>query len=196
MSMKENLPFQRGQTYYGGTVVDATAHADLEGREYVIVDDNQNANGGVGTNRTGREIRLRIVRNLSGAALLPRKLVLMKTDGAGNQYAGQVSGYTAATGDKGYAVDEYLPAAGVVANDLFYVVIKGPAQCITDSAGTTNIPTGGVVVAGTGTAGNVVLQNATPADSTAAMLQVNGKIGRAILGLNATATAILIDIDG
>lgn len=201
MAIKESLPFQRGQTFYGATPSDTTAHKDLEGREYVIIDDDQSGgnSGGVGGNRTGREVRLRIVRNLSGGALLPKRIAKMKTDGSAYEYSGQVSGYADTVGQKGFPIDEYLPAAGVSSYDLFYVVVKGPAMCTTGASGDTNIATGNFVIPTTD--GKVIDQDLTAADgqdTTFASLfnQMQGAIGRAILGVNATSANILIDVGG
>jgi hypothetical protein len=51
-------------------------------------------------------------------------------------YGSEVDGYTTGDGvapaqDRGYPVDEFLPAAGVPNNDLFYIVVEGPAKCKT-----------------------------------------------------------------
>lgn len=71
-----------------------------------------------------------IVRNVSTIALLPRRLVAFKA----GQYAKQVDGYTRLLLQEGYPVDEFLPAAGVPVNDLFYVVVSGRAECKPDTA--------------------------------------------------------------
>lgn len=194
MAMKESLPFPRGSTFYQATPTDTSAHAkDLEGKEYVDNDMNY-GNADYAGYRTGREVRLRIVRNVTGSAMLPKRIARMKVDGTAYEFAGQVNGYADTVGQIGYPIDEFLPAAGVADDDLFYVVIKGPAMCTTAAAGDTNISTGSKVIPSTD--GKVIDQDTTVAAGAATFNQIQGAIGRAILAVNATDSNILIDVGG
>jgi hypothetical protein len=131
---------------------------------------------------------------VSGGVLLPKRVAKLNTGGAtAGAVAGQVSAY-AALGDIGGVVDEFLPAAGVANNDLFWLVVEGPTKVTTDSGGDTNIPIGkGVVVGGTGN-GTVVEQDTTVAAGAATFNQVNGRVGMALEAVNAITTDFLIDV--
>jgi hypothetical protein len=139
-STEDNLPFPRGTTALANCGTLTSTMADhLEGREYEVLDRDLSTSPG--TIRSHRKVRLRVVRNASGVALPPKRLVVLARDAAGN-----ISGATATAGIEGttevvgiqrfpniksYPVDEWLPAAGVPANDLFYIVIRGPAMVLT-----------------------------------------------------------------
>ena len=74
---------------------------------------------------TGQRVLARLMRNTTGAALLPATTVTVEVD------AGPAGLYDAATvGTTGarytYIVDPDLPAAGVPDDDIFYAIIKGP----------------------------------------------------------------------
>jgi hypothetical protein len=193
MARNENPPFQPGATFGNGNTVAATDGAQYEGKEYVFEDVAPNSP--TGTFRTNRYITRRIVRNNSGGALLPKRLGKLSVAGAASQDGGsKVDGYTASPADTGFPIDEYLPAAGVAANDLFYVVTNGPALITSDASGATNFAVGQVVVPGaSGTVGKIVTQDPT---QTAANLfnQIQNAIGRALAAVNAINTDVLIDV--
>lgn len=142
-----SLPFDVGKTFYGGGTIDATALGGehLLGKEYLVPDDNPSN----GKSRTGRLRKLRIVRNTSGAALLPKRLVSFST--VAGEFGGYVDGYADVINERSFPVDEYLAAAGVPDDDLFYIVIEGPAVVKTSLAGDAqnNIALGDIVVAAT-----------------------------------------------
>ena len=59
------------------------------------------------------------VRNTSGAALLPKRVVRLA--GSGTALFGAADGYAAVANDPLVGVvDEFLPAAGVASNDVFW----------------------------------------------------------------------------
>lgn len=123
MARDENLPFQRGKTWYGGRTIDPTQYGavNLEGKTWVIEDRIYGS---------GQFVKLMVVRNSGTFNLLPKRLVV--PDPA--YYAKRVIGYTNTVGQAGWPVDELLPAAGVPPGDLFYVVVSGPAAVLTDLA--------------------------------------------------------------
>lgn len=130
MARDEAPPFDRGETYYGGATIDSNdlQGVSLEGMEFEFEDRDYSVQGAK-TARTNRRVRVRVVRNVSGAALLPKRLVrFQKTAGV---YGARVDGYTRLPAERGFPVDEWLPTAGVPANDLFYIVVRGPAVVIT-----------------------------------------------------------------
>jgi hypothetical protein len=165
MARDENPPFERGHTYYDGETIDTNdlGGEHLEGKEWVFEDVIPTT----GVARTGRPVRCRVVRNVSGINLLPKTMVIMDTTNAG-QYGKQVDGYATTTSQEAFPVDEYLPAAGVPTNDLFYIVMDGPATVLTSS---TTIA-GNILAVGNWVA--AVTFNQTTGNSTC------GRIGAAV----------------
>ena len=200
-----DLPFPIGDTFWGNgnTVGNATDGANLEGKTYEGVEDiDLSSTASVKPHRTAKYRKLMVVRNVSAGVLLPGFLVTFKVSGL--LLLGQVDGYADTSGELfARPVDEFLPAAGVAVNDLFYVVLEGPAMCKTPlSADASNVlPVGTVVAAmtavtsGATTAGRVAPQDLTGA--TAVLIaQVQGALGR-VLSAKTTAntnSSILIDL--
>lgn len=198
MARHENPPFPRGglgSAYSDPGTVDTTGLAHLEGTEWEFEDkDFNSAVDGVVPDRTNQKVICRVVRNKSGGALLPKKFVMFKTDGSGaGDYGGQVSGY-GTIGKAGGVVDEALPAAGVPSNELFYVVIEGPTQVVSDTTGDTTISVGSKIIPGTTGDGTVIDQDVSVAAGSATFAQVNGAIGRAMQACTTTATAFLVNM--
>ena len=81
-------------------------------------------NGQVRSNR--RKVCI-AVRNTSGAALLPKRVIRLA--GSGTALYGAADGY-ASTANEALCgvVDEFLPAAGVASNDVFWVTVDGPTE--------------------------------------------------------------------
>lgn len=191
MARNENPPFPRGTTWGGGATVASTDGAQYAGKSYVFEDSADRA---IGSFRSNRFVTCRIVRNNSGGTLTApaKKLCIMDLGGGTVADAGSnVSNFTTSSADKGYPADEYL-TGNVLANDLFYIVTDGPAKCITDASGSTNIAVGGVVVPGaSGTnVGGVVAQGSITLN------QLQNAIGKAMEAVNATSHDITIDVGG
>jgi hypothetical protein len=208
MAKYELLPFAIGSTALGGNAtIGATDKQEFVGKEYLIEDLNYSSQpyaprayyGSAGEMMLKR---VRVVRNTSGIAILPRQLCIFK----GGFYGQQVNGLAYASAMEGYPADEFLPAAGVANNDLFYVVVDGPAECLTDLAGgaTNNwtATTGGVnswataltaVTSQSTTAGRVYPQDLTGATANLAN-QIQHRIGLVLSALTTSQTnaAILL----
>lgn len=189
----ENPPFPRGTTFGSGATVAATDGPQYEGKEYFFPDVNPNNPGSF---RSNAVVRCRVVRNNSGVAINAKKICKLDKGGAANEdnYS-KVSGLTATAADKGYPADEYLSSAGAAANDLFYVVVNGPATVTSDSAGATNFAVGQVVVPGATTTGSVVTQDTTQVGANL-FNQINNAIGKALQAVNAVSTDLLVDVGG
>lgn len=197
MFKTDQLPFERGQTASTGlAAVDATILDNLEGREYVVEDVNPNT----GDYRTGRLVRLRLVRNKAPFALLPKRAV--KFSLVAGKYGNQVIGYNTALAEHVVLVDEYLPATGVAVDDLFYVVIEGPGLALTAlEADATNVITVGLklVVAAGATSGATTAGRLIPQDLTGATAllgnQIQNAVGRALTAKTTTQTSsdVLVD---
>jgi hypothetical protein len=81
-------------------------------------------NGQVRSNR--RKVCI-AVRNTSGAALLPKRVVRLA--GTGKALYGAADGYASVTNEALVGVvDEFLPAGGVANNDVFWVTVDGPTE--------------------------------------------------------------------
>jgi hypothetical protein len=220
MARNENPPFGRGETFYnGGTITADTTQtgsakyggAQMEGKEWDFEDISYNVTGQVGAkpNRTNRLVRCRICRNVSGINLLPSRLAnfcLAGTSPAlngGQDFGSQVDGYASTTAQfVAGVIDEWLPAAGVPPDDLFWLVVRGPTTVLTDLAGGVNnlIAIGDVLVALTAatsqatTAGRVGEQVLTGATSPLA-LQAMNYIGRALSAATTANTNALLLVE-
>jgi hypothetical protein len=202
MGRQGSPPFGRGKTFFDGNVatlaLEATnpSHSELEGKCWTFEDINfAISSTGVDPYRTGRYVHCMCVRNISGGALLPMDLARMTKTGTGYQYTGQVDAtLPGGAFDLAYPVDEFLPAGGVANNDLFWVVVSGPATVRTDTAGTTTINVGDMVVPGGTTAGRVVDQNTGVGAGAATFNQINGAIGRAITATTGVTQQLLVDV--
>ncbi len=203
MSHQESLPFARGTTFFDGGTTDTTSGRQLEGREYDVPDVDPRSTGtGSATYRTSRMVRVRIVRNKTGFALLPKKLVSFGTE-AGKS-TGQANGHVRLTADPVQGVvDEYLPSAGCPDGDLCYVVVAGPALCLPDlAAGANNVlPVETRVVSltaatsGATTAGRIAPQDITGATSLLAN-QIQNCVGKVLTARTTanTTSDVLVDV--
>ena len=173
-----NGPFERG-TY------ETTDQSSFAGRVFLFDDllYNSNPTGAI-TKRTEHLVEAVLVKNDSGAALLPKRLVVWKTSGN----LTLVDGYSAATAAHvAGVVDEFLPSAGVPNGAWFWMVRKGPALCLTDLAGGANnsIALHAYLVAltaatsGATTAGRVNTQDLTGATALLGN-QVQNRFGKAL----------------
>lgn len=190
-----NLPFKRGQTYYGGAPTDSEDGNALLGQEYTMVDD---------TYGTGREIVLRVVKNSIGTTAAVFGKTLAKLNALGTE----ITGIAVVDADRPVAlIDEKLPSGGCAKNDLCYVVVKGPAlgkSQIAAGVATTPVAAGDLVNAVTlnqattaSTTAGRIKTRALSSAVTAAQLEAEGVIGRAISSIatsGVTDTGILIDV--
>ena len=192
MAKYENPPFERGTYQTDG-------FANQVGKLYQHEDVDYNQTGGTKPKRSGKYVTVMLVKNNSGFALLPKRLVALSTT-AGQ--VGQVAGYTRTTAAQGYPVDEFLPSAGVPDGAYFYIVVQGPAMCIvslSDLAAVVNV--GDYVVAitaatsGATTAGRIAAQDLTGATAVLAA-QILNRVGRALTARTTanTNSDILLDI--
>lgn len=196
MARNENPPFGRGETYFSGVGATTTdPSAGIVGKEWVFED----VNPGTRAVRSNKSVKCRAVRNVSGISILPRRIAAFKN--AADTNGIEVDGYTTTVAARGYLIDEYLPAAGCVNNDICWIVVEGPAEGLTDIASVDTINIGDKLVALTAvtsqatTAGRVDLLDLTGATSPLAN-QVLHYIGHALSAKTSanTAATILIDV--
>ena len=209
MARDDSPPFGRGQTFYDGASIDSNnlGGAQHEGKIWVF-EDLDYTNSGAKPQRSNRPVKCMCVRNVGAAAMLPKRLATLKRSGL--NFLGQVDGYGDITAEaNAFPIDEWLPAAGVPVNDLFWIVIEGPAMCLTP-IGTGefngNIANGQNLVAltaatsGATTAGRVACENITGSsaatDYTFLSDQILNRIGQAISARTTgeTNSAILINV--
>lgn len=205
----EAPPFERGATWYGtGAVISTPASGDydggfqMEGKDYEW-EDSMLPNGGYGT---GLPVRCRVVRNSTGANILPGQLVSLNAltrvlDSATVLPGTNADTIARTTAAHSFPADEFLPAAGVQNGDLFWVVISGPCLVKTANSGTVTLSVDQKVVCGTmaGTtsadAGNIVAQDTSGATTPLAN-QIQNAVGRAMSSCssNGTGTPILVNV--
>lgn len=188
MARDEAAPFARGETYYNGGTIDATddttlGGVNLEGKEYCFEPASHDQAAGIGTGEyTGRLTRCRVVRNKSGVNLKPARLAHYQASTLSN-YGTRVDGYCIVAADTPAGiVDDLLPAAGVVPNDLFWLVVEGPTQFTNTATGTTFaigdrvVPAAAGATAGDDLGGRVAVQSL--AGATAVLgVQLQNTIG-------------------
>lgn len=182
-----------GTSYFGGTPTNATDADHILGREIIVKDRIRN----------WERIRtMRLVRNSTGAAVLPKRLCYLSTDGR------TILRYSRLTVEKGFPLDEQLPAAGLASNDIGYVCVKGPALCLTDLANyAADINPGDFLNAQTGTTGGTTAGRvkgrtfqAPTTDATASsrnLSEQDGVFGKAMSTAltNSTNNDILVDVN-
>lgn len=149
--------------------------------------------------RAGKPVIAVLLRNEAGIALLPKRVALCKN----------TAGYSPITAVDGYAagavaspncviIDEFLPAAGVADDDIFWGVIGGPVHVLLAMLGAdmaSGFAVGDPVVASTGTTtgattsgrvGNIAFTAATAGNTS------NGydgfRMARGLLGVALSAT--------
>ena len=200
MGRTDAPPFARGETYYNGGTIDPNdplgiGGVNLEGKEFVFEPNSQDQASGypASSDPNGRPIRVKVVRNRSGINLKGGLIAHWDSGGTYTYGTNTVGPFNLETGVDGYTyqladrpagiIDEYLPPAGVVPWDLFYLVIDGPTK-VTNQHAVPIVATPGLrlVPAATGTsypitggaatgrvdplAGRVALQDLTGATAT------------------------------
>ena len=188
-----------GKTYHGGTPDSFGRSSGLEGTEMVFKDDVRVGNQ-PRRSRSGRFRTARLVRNVSGFALQPKRLVSWKAGYRGLRVAGYVAVDNAEVAG---VVDPDLPAAGVATDDLFWLFTRGPVVVKTPLAGAAgNVFDEGdvlcaltAVTTGATTAGRLG-KVASASTALAASVEFN-RIGRAISAATTANTNadLLVDLN-
>lgn len=142
--------FARGEvlgvtkTYYDAQVGDGS---NLWGVRKVFTDTHPRT-GQILTNET---VECVAVKNVSGGALLPKTLVQFDA----NAIITSVDAGATTSSTRIGVVDEYLPAAGAPANEVLWVVVKGPTTVLKLTHATDEAIAAGAAVSATATAGKV-----------------------------------------
>lgn len=181
MSLLSDPPFALGQTL---GVSNAT-----DGKNWVgVVKHFPDVNPVTGVVRSNRLKTCVAVRNTSGAALLPKRVVKFDTTTAGIAVFAETKGYnTVANEDFVGVVDEHLPATGCASNDVCWVTVQGPTEVAVALSGTD------VAVGDKLTTVTAATAGATTAGRVTGTTAATGVIGRAC-GVGATTGAAVLAI--
>lgn len=204
MSLFEDLPFQRGSTFFGsgtpaiGAV--GTTDRNLEGTEYVhqdvVLSSGTWVPRTINGNVSHRFVKVRVVRATTAASgtMLPSTLGLWETSTAagGDTIYQYMKSLTSGVAQFCAPVDEFLSAAGVNQKDLFFVVLRGPALILPDKSSTAIAV--GDYISSSGTAGLCVKSDLTSATPATAANQIMTVIGRALLANSNTGTTGLVPV--
>lgn len=166
MSLTIDPPFALGQTLGVSSTSDGTGWVGAI-KQFPDVDPST---GAIRSNRLKTCIA---VRNTSGVALLPKRVV---TFASGSFSA--VDGYnnTTDTASAG-VVDEHLPTSGVANNDIFWLTIQGPTEV---KLGPGKEAAADAVLTSLTAAASTASTTAGQAQTAAATYLQAGFIGRAI----------------
>lgn len=193
MSRYNKLPFERGRSAFQNQATsdwDITSLAHLEGQK-VYLPNIDPANPEV--RRNGTDVVAVIVRNNSGAPLTPGSAVWWKTGYHGTRVEASAAADNAEV--CGF-VDDHLPTAGVQDEDLFYMIVEGPALVKTLSGGTahtgSNLVEGKLVVNST-TAGKIHAHAAAASSNGDETDLVHNVLGR-VITTTALGTDTLINV--
>jgi hypothetical protein len=183
----------RGKTYHAGTPTSIGRSVELEGTEVKFRDDVKSGSGPTSL-RSGRFTTCKLVRNVSGFALAPKRLVSWAAGYRGTR----VDGYVAATaGEVAGVVDDRLPVAGAADDDLFYIMVKGPGLCVNDlGTGASAISDGAFLVALTAVTTGAVTAGRIASGNAATLGHIQNSIGRAMSATTSANTGanVLVDL--
>jgi hypothetical protein len=129
MGLQVDPPFGLGQTLGVTTPNDSLVGiSGSYGDNWVgCVKEFTDVNAITGQVRSNRRKVCIAVRNTSAGALLPKRVVRLA--GNGTALFSAADGYATVTNDSFVGVvDEFLPAAGVAVNDVFWVTVDGPTE--------------------------------------------------------------------
>jgi len=127
--MSNNLPFPRGQTYWGGdsTRVTSTNLTGLIGRVFEVNDAAVGVNDTTRGHGTNLKVKLRVCKNSSGGNLTRARGCKFAT--IGGAFGGIVTGAVDTANIYGEPIDDYYgAAANIIDKDLFYTVCEGPVD--------------------------------------------------------------------
>lgn len=177
MSLYDDPPFSLGETLGVSSTDDGKQWV---GAVKVFPDVNPNT----GVVRSGRVKKCVAVRNASTVALLPKRVVALKSGSFT-----EVDGY-AAVGNNEYVgvVDEHLPSGGVAVNDVFWITVDGPTEVSAALSG-TDIAAGNRLAAITAAASTSTTAGRVTPSSVAAATTGAGNDSLGVIGYAASAGA-------
>lgn len=187
MSRGNKLPFERGKAAYQNATVTSTDLAHLEGQ---VVYLSHTSPSDRKSRLSNADVVAIIVRNSHSTVLLPGAVVVWKTGKVGTQ----VDVTSGAAQIPAGIVDDHLPAAGVQANDLFYLIVKGPVTALFLGGGATHASSkiyDGYPLRVSGTASHVEAADETATGSTELVQLAHSKVFAGEGGSAGTALSAL-----
>ena len=189
MGLQVDPPFGLGQVFGPTTPNDSLVGiSGAYGDNWVgSVKEFADVNPVTGAVRSNRRKVCIAVRNKSGAALLPKRVVTFSTT-AGKLFS-EVAGYSAVTNEERVGVvDEFLPAGGVANEEVFWVTVEGPTEVAVGLSG-TDVAAGDRLCAITAaTSGATTAGRVTPSALTAGTANP-GNSGIGVIGYATSAGA-------
>jgi hypothetical protein len=197
MSLQVDPPFGLGQTWFSLGAGESLKNDSYHGiQSNALYGDNftgcvkefTDVNPITGQVRTNRRKVCVAVKNTATIALAPKRVVRFSL--TAGKVLTEVDGYSAALNEERVGVvDEWLPAAGVTVNDIFWVTVDGPTEVAHALSG-TNIAAGDrlaaiTAAASTGTTAGRVTPNSL-ADVTAGV----GLLGYAVSAATSGSTPL------
>jgi hypothetical protein len=187
MSLQVDPPFGLGQTWFslgsGESIKNDSYHGLQSAAAYGdnftgVVKEFTDVNPVTGQVRTNRRKVCVAVKNTSAIPLLPKRVVRFSL--TAGKVLTEVDGYSAALNEERVGVvDEWLPAAGVTVNDIFWVTVDGPTEVAHALSG-TNIAAGDRLAAiAAATSGATTAGRVTP-NAYAGATDMAGLIGYAM----------------
>lgn len=120
--------FGLGVTIAGQNDEGVDINVSYDGREYTFpVNEDVAAALGFSRRVIGKRITAVVLRNKTGAAVLPGEVVTVDV-ASGVEGLGQAAAKSSANDDLTYVVDPQLPATGCADNDLFLAIVAGPTK--------------------------------------------------------------------
>jgi len=189
MGLQVDPPFGLGQTLGVTTPNDSLVGiSGSYGDNWVgAVKEFTDVNTITGQLRSNRRKVCIAVRNTSGIALLPKRVVRLA--GSGTALFGAADGYAAVANEPFCGVvDEFLPAAGVANNDVFWVTVDGPTEVSVALSGSDVAVRSALSVITAATSGATTAGRVTLSPLTAATTG-GGDNGIGVIGYAASAGA-------
>ena len=184
-------PFDLGETLSGTDDDSNLTNKHWEGAIYSFPDvDRSVGPRGARTRRSGAVIRAVCVRNTSGGALTVAKkaLIFDLTPGAttGRKLLGSVDAQSSAVNQFGGVGDNELTTT-VASNDLFWLVVGGPAEVLFKDG--ANIAIGDLLITSSSAA---AADEAAAGSATIGMVAAVNILGRALEADSSTSSATLL----
>tara|TARA_Y100000361_G_C11040174_1_gene279483 strand:+ start:83 stop:670 length:588 start_codon:yes stop_codon:yes gene_type:complete len=184
-------PFDLGSTLKGTDDASELINSHWEGAifEFPDVDKTPALRGGKGR-RSGQQIKAIVVRNTSGGALTVAKkcLKIDLTPSDTRKIMGSVDGQCSAVNQVGGVGDNEL-TGDVAANDLFWLIIAGPAECLVKASETHAV---GSLLCSSATAGALAL--GTSGSAAVAMASAANVVARATIAGTSSAAAVVVNV--
>ena len=185
-------PFDLGETLKGTDDAGELINSHWEGAIYHFpdVDRTPSPRGGGKNRRSGQTIKAICVRNTKAGALTAAKkcLAIDLTPSDTRKLMGSVDKQCDAVNQVGGVGDNEL-TGDVPQNDLFWLIIAGPAECLVKTGETHAV---GSLLCSSATAGSLAL--ATSGSAAVAVASAANVIARATVAGTSSATAVVVNV--